>query len=650
MPQNDKSLDTFPKLLRMHASQRPDRPAIRLKSSGIWKTLTWSDFSKETALLACAMKAIGVKRGSHVALLGDNRPRFYMAFCAAQVLGAIPVPLYEDAVASEVIHPIRSADVSLVFAQNQEQVDKVMEILTDCPNVVQIIYDSDRGMRHYPKEVVQSHEQFLEMGRAALGKFKWDEEIDAGRAEDIAALFYTSGTTGEPKGVMLSNAALISRARVAATSEGLTPDDVAVAYLPPAWVGQNMFSYAQPMVVGYCICCPESSDTMLADMREIGPTYFFAPPRVLEAMLTEVAIRMDDAGAMMRSVYGWSMDVAREVGPQVLANDDVSSFDRMRYALASSMICKPLRDVLGMTRIRVAYTAGEAVGADLVTFYRSLGINLKQLYGSTETSVFVCIQPNNDIKPDTVGVPLEGVELKFLPNRELLVRSPGLFMGYHLDPVRTQQAKDSDGWFHTGDAGYLGQDGHLRIIDRIQDVGTLATGAMFAPKFIENKLKFFPFIKEAVVFGAGRDHVSAIINIDLAAVGNWADRKNISYTGYADLACRKEVLELISECVRKVNEDLATDSAVAASQIQRFLVLHKELDADDGELTRTRKVRRSVIADRYKTLIEGFYANLETIAVQSEVRYEDGRTGMASAELRLIDAVTYPQSNLRKAA
>ena len=650
MPQNDKSFDTFPKLLRMHASQRPDHPAIRLKSRGIWKTLTWSDFSKETALLASAMKAVGVKRGSHVALIGDNRPRFYMAFCAAQVLGAIPVPLYEDAVSSELIHPIKSADVSLIFAQNQEQVDKAMEILADCPNVIQIIFDSDRGMRHYPKELVQSHEQFLEMGRAAFGKFRFDEEIDVGRAEDTAALFYTSGTTGEPKGVVLSNAAMINRARVAATFEGLTPDDVAVAYLPPAWIGQNMFSYAQPMVVGYCICCPESSDTMLADMREIGPTYFFAPPRVLEAMLTEVAIRMDDSGAMMRSAYGWSMDVAREVGPKILANDSVTSFDRMRYAVASSVICKPLRDVLGMTRIRVAYTAGEAVGGDLMMFYRSLGINLKQLYGSTETSVFVCIQPNNDIKPDTVGVPLEGVELKFLPNRELLVRSPGLLTSYHLDPTRTQQAKDSEGWFHTGDAGYLGQDGHLRIIDRIHDVGVLSTGAMFAPKFIENKLKFFPFIKEAVVFGADRDYVSAIINIDLPAVGNWADRKNISYTGYADLACRQEVLELITECVRKVNEDLSSDSVVAASQIQRFLVLHKELDADDGELTRTRKVRRSVIAERYKTLLEGFYTNLETIAVQSEVRYEDGRKGIASAELRLIDAVTYPQPKLRKAA
>lgn len=650
MPQNDKLFDTFPKLLRRHASQRPDRPAIRLKSRGIWKTLTWSDFAKETALLASALKASGVKRGSHVALIGDNRPRFYMAFCAIQVLGAIPVPLYEDAVASELIHPIQSTDVQWVFAQNQEQVDKVMEILSDCPKVVQIIYDNDRGMRHYPKALVQSYDQFLELGRSALSQFNFDGEIDAGRAEDTAAIFYTSGTSGEPKGVMLSNMALIDRARAAATLEGLTPDDVAVAYLPPAWVGQNMFSYAQPMVVGYCICCPESSDTMLADMREIGPTYFFAPPRVLEAMLTEVAIRMDDSGALMRSAYGWSMNVAREVGSRVLGGEQVSTIDRVRYALASSLICKPLRDVLGMTRIRVAYTAGEAVGSELMMFYRALGINLKQLYGSTETSVFVCIQPNSDVKLDTVGVPIEGVELKFLANRELLVRSPGLLTSYHLDPDRTRQAKDADGWFHTGDAGYLGQDGHLRIIDRIQDVGVMSTGAMFAPKFIENKLKFFPFIKEAVVFGADRDFVSAIINIDLAAVGNWADRKNISYTGYADLACRKEVLDLIADCVRKVNEDLASENEVAASQIQRFLVLHKELDADDGELTRTRKVRRGVIAERYKALVEGFYANLETIAVQSEVRYEDGRTGMASAELRLMDAVTYPQTHFRKAA
>ncbi len=650
MPQSEKTFDTFPKLLRMHASQRPQQPAIREKSRGIWQTLTWADFARETELLASAMKATGLKRGGHVALIGDNRPRLYMAMCAAQALGAIPVPLYQDAVALELVHPINDAEVTHVFAEDQEQVDKVLEVLDQCPSVSHIVFDNDRGMRHYSQDEVHSHEQFVELGRSSLGKLRFDEEVAQGQGQDPAAMFFTSGTTGRPKGVVLTHAALIDRARTAAELEGLTPDDVAVAYLPPAWIGQNMFSYAQPMVVGYCICCPESSETMLADMREIGPTYFFAPPRVLEAMLTEVSIRMEDAGSTMRSLYAWSMGVARDVGPRLLARESVSTGDSLRYSLASALICKPMRDVLGMSRLRVAYTAGEAIGGELLMFFRSLGINLKQLYGSTETSVFVCIQPNNEVKPDTVGVAVEGVELKFTAQRELLIRSPGLFREYHRNPVATQEAKDAEGWFRTGDAGYVGDDGHLRIIDRVKDVGSLSGGALFAPKFIENKLKFFPYVKEAVAFGADRDHVCVFVNIDLAAVGNWADRQNISYTGYADLAGRGEVLNLISECVRKVNEDLAADSTMAASQVRRFLVLHKELDADDGELTRTRKVRRGHIAERYASLVEALYSNRDTVSVQSEVRYEDGRTGTVSAELRLCDAVTYPTSNLRKAA
>jgi len=650
MPSSDKTLDTFSKLLRLHAAERPQQAAIREKSRGIWQTLTWAEFAQEVQLLASALKASGLERGGHVALIGDNRPRLYMAMCAAQVLGAVPVPLYQDAVAQELVHPINSADVTHVFAEDQEQVDKTLDILGECPGIAHIVYDNDRGMRHYEQKQVQSYEQFLELGRKNAGALRFDEEIDRGRGADPAAMFFTSGTTGQPKGVVLSHASLIDRARTAAELEGLTPDDVAVAYLPPAWIGQNMFSYAQPLVVGYCICCPESSETMLADMREIGPTYFFAPPRVLEAMLTEVSIRMEDAGRLMRGLYSWSMGVAREVGPKVLAREPVSAGDSLRYGLASMFICKPLRDVLGMSRLRVAYTAGEAIGGELLMFFRSIGINLKQLYGSTETAVFVCIQPDAEVKPDTVGVAVDGVELRFTPQRELLIRSPGLFMEYHRNPEATQQVKDAEGWFHTGDAGYVGDDGHLRIIDRVKDVGSLSSGALFAPKFIENKLKFFPYIKEAVAFGADRDRVCAFINIDMAAVGNWADRQNISYTGYADLAGRREVLSLIGECVRKVNEDLAADSTMAASQVHRFLVLHKELDADDGELTRTRKVRRGFIAERYASLVDALYSHMETVSVQSEVRYEDGRTGTVSAELGLCDAVTYPPSNLRKAA
>ena len=650
MRSNDKTTDTFPKLMRLHAAERPQQAAIREKRRGIWQTLSWAEFAQEVQWLASALKATGLQRGGHVALIGDNRPRLYMAMCAAQVLGAVPVPLYQDAVAKELIHPINSAEVSHVFAEDQEQVDKVLDILAECPGVAHVIYDNDRGMRHYPQAQVQSHQQFVELGRQSAGALRFDQEIDLGRGADAAAMFFTSGTTGQPKGVVLSHASLIDRARTAAELEGLSPDDVAVAYLPPAWIGQNMFSYAQPMVVGYCICCPESSETMLADMREIGPTYFFAPPRVLEAMLTEVSIRMEDAGSLMRGLYSWSMGVARQVGPKVLAREPVPAGDRLRYSLASLLICKPLRDVLGMSRLRVAYTAGEAIGGELLMFFRSIGINLKQLYGSTETAVFVCIQPDAEVKPDTVGVAVDGVELRFTPQRELLIRSPGLFMEYHRNPEATEAVKDAEGWFHTGDAGYVGDDGHLRIIDRVKDVGSLASGALFAPKFIENKLKFFPYIKEAVAFGADRDRVCAFINIDMAAVGNWADRQNISYTGYADLAERREVLTLIGECVRKVNEDLAGDSTMAASQIHRFLVLHKELDADDGELTRTRKVRRGFIAERYATLVDALYAHLETASVSSEVRYEDGRVGTVSAELSLCDAVTYPPNPLRKAA
>jgi long-chain acyl-CoA synthetase len=449
---------------------------------------------------------------------------------------------------------------------------------------------------------------------------------------------------------VFTHASLIDRARVAAEMEGLTDRDLCVAYLPPAWIGQNIFGYAQPMVVGSCVCCPESQETFLSDMREVGPTFFLAPPRVLEALLTQVSIRMEDAGSLKRGLYGRCMSLAARVGPRITSGETVPLGDRLLYALGNLLIYGPLRDVLGMSQVRVAYTAGEAAGPDLLMFFRSIGINVKQLYGSTETGVFVCVQPDGQVKPDTVGPAVKGVELKFTEQRELLVRSPGLFKEYHLDPDATRAAKDADGWFRTGDAGVLGEDGHLRIIDRIKDVGALADGTQFAPKLLENKLKFFPFVKEAVAFGDGRDRVCMFVNIDMAAVGNWADKRNIAYTGHGDLASRPEVLGLIGDCVAKVNADLAGDSALARSQIHRFLVLHKELDADDGELTRTRKVRRGVVGERYRTLVEALFSDRPSIRVDAEVRYEDGRVGTVSADVTLCDAKTFPPAPLKKAA
>jgi len=646
------TLDTFPKLLMHHARVRGALPAIREKDLGIWQTWTWHQFAEEVRALACALADQGLKRGDHMALVGDNRPRVYAAMCAAQCLGAIPVPLYQDAVAAEMAFPIQNAEIEHALAEDQEQVDKLLEILPRCPTLKHICYDEPRGLRYYTQPELTSYDALLEAGRAALKRDPafLETEIAKGRGEDTAAMFFTSGTTGTPKGVVLTHHALIDRAKAAAELEGLTDRDVVLAYLPPAWIGQNIFSYAQPFVTGYCICCPESAETVMTDMREIGPTYYFAPPRVLEALLTQVSIRMEDAGAVKRWLYRNFMDVARRVGGALLDGKPVGALDRLVYWMGDVLVYGPLRNVLGMSRVRVAYTAGEAIGPDLFKFYRSIGINLKQLYGSTETSVFVCVQPNGQVKSDTVGPAVPGVELRFTPERELLIRSPGLFKEYYKNPQATMEAKDREGWFHTGDAGYFDPDGHVKIIDRVKDVGKLADGTLFAPKYLENKLKFFPTIQEAVTFGHQRDRVCAFINIDAEAVGNWAEKRNMPYSGYVDLATRDEVYELVRECVEKVNADLAQEPEVANSQIHRFLILHKILDADDEELTRTRKVRRGFVAQKYATLVDALYGGKQSVHVEAQVKYEDGRTGTISADLRIRDARTFRPEAAKRAA
>ncbi len=644
--------DTFPKLLLLHARVRGALPAIREKDLGIWQTWTWQHFADEVRALACALAELGLKRGDHMALVGDNRPRIYAAMCAAQCLGAIPVPLYQDAVAAEMAFPIQNAEIEHALAEDQEQVDKLLEILPKCPTLKHIIYDEPRGMRSYTQRELTSYDTLLEAGRAALKRDPafLESEIAKGRGEDAAIMLFTSGTTATPKGVVLTYRALIEAGRAGAELEKLDDRDVILAYLPPAWVGQFIFAVAQPFVTGYCICCPESAETVMTDMREIGPTYYFAPPRVLEALLTQVSIRMEDAGAVKRWLYRRFMDVARRVGGMLLDGKPVGLADRLLYGLGDLLVYGPLRNVLGMSRVRVAYTAGEAIGPDLFKFYRSIGINLKQLYGSTETSVFVCVQPNGQVKSDTVGPAMPGVELKFTPERELLIRSPGLFREYYKNPQATLEAKDREGWFHTGDAGYFDPDGHLKIIDRVKDVGKLADGTLFAPKYLENKLKFFPYIQEAVTFGHQRDRVCAFINIDAEAVGNWAEKRNMPYSGYVDLASRAEVYELVRECIEQANADLAREPEIANSQIHRFLILHKVLDADDEELTRTRKVRRGFIAQKYATLVDALYGGKQSVHVEAQVKYEDGRTGTISADLRISDAKTFRPEAAKRAA
>jgi long-chain acyl-CoA synthetase len=630
-----------------HADKRPHAAALREKEYGIWQTTTWSQLVQRVRALAAGLSAAGLKRGQHIVVIGENRPRLSASMLAAQVLGAIPVPLYQDAAGAEFVFPINNAEVVFAIVEDQEQVDKMIEVRGECPQLARIWYDDPRGLRNYNEPGLASLDSLMEDGAALDAKqpARFDEWVAAIKPHDVAAMFFTSGTTGHPKGVVHTHFTLIDRAQAGATFDKLTGKEEVLAYLPPAWIGQNIFSYAQWLACGYVVNCPESANTVTIDLKEIGPTYYFAPPRVFEGLLTSVMIRMEDAGAVKRWLFKRFMDVARRVGPARMDHKPLSLGDRLLYALGNVLIYGPLRNTLGLSRVRVAYTAGEAIGPDLFVFYRAIGINLKQLYGSTETAVFVCLQPDHEAKADTVGVPIDGVELRVLDSGEILVRSPGLLKGYYKNPEATAEVLTEDGWYRTGDAGFLDAGGHLKIIDRAKDVGRMKgganDGAMFAPKYVENKLKFFPFIKEAVAFGDKREKVCAFINIDFDAVGNWAERRNLPYAGYTDLAAKPEVLELVRDCVEKVNADLAQDERLAGSQISRFLVLHKELDADDGELTRTRKVRRGAIAEKYGVLVDALYAGRASQYIETQVKFEDGRTGMVAADLPIVDAKTF---------
>ncbi len=645
------SLDTFPRLLLNHALVRGERPATREKFLGIWQTWNWSQVAQEVRAIACGLAELGFKRGDNLAIIGDNRPRLYWSMCAAQMLGGVAVPMYQDAVANEMVFVLQDAGIRFVIVEDQEQVDKMLEVKDQCPDLQHVLYDDPRGMRHYNQTFLHGLDEVIAGGKIHDQNHPdfIPAEIAKGTSGDVAVMLYTSGTTGKPKGVCQTHETFIAAAQSGVGFDKLTDQEDILSYLPMAWVGDHLFSYAQALVAGFTINCPESGDTVMTDLREIGPTYYFAPPRVFENLLTTVMIRMEDAGALKRKMFHYFMAVAKRCGAEILdGKSGVSASDRLLYALGNLFVFGPLRNVLGMSRIRVAYTAGAAIGPDLFRFYRSIGVNLKQLYGSTETCAAVCLQPDREIKFDSVGKPAPGVEVKIAANGEVLVRGKLLLKEYYKRPQDTAEAIDAEGYFHTGDAGFFDDDGHLKIIDRAKDVGKLANGAMFAPNYVENKLKFFAHIKEAVCFGHDRDMVCAFINIDMGAVGNWAERRNIAYAGYTDLAQKPEVYELIKSCVEEVNADLAHDAMVADSQIHRFLILHKELDPDDDELTRTRKVRRGFVAEKYAVLIDALYGGKASQFIETLVRFEDGRTSKVAADLKIADAKTLPV--MRKAA
>jgi long-chain acyl-CoA synthetase len=646
-------LASIPALLQRNAQRFADKPAYREKEFGIWQTWTWKDVQREVNNLARGLINLGVNEGDFIAIIGSNRPQLYWSMVAAQSVGAVPVPLYQDSAAEEMAYVLDHCGARFVIVEDQEQVDKVIEIQDRLNQFEHMIYLDPRGLRKYDHSHLHEFSHVQEQGHAARDELTPELERRSAKLNmaSTCVMLYTSGTTGKPKGVVLSNRNIIESAQNSSDFDKLGPGEEILAYLPMAWVGDFIFSVGQAYWTGFCVNCPESAETMMTDLREIGPTYYFAPPRVFETQLTSVMIRMEDASRMKKWLFDTFMAHARKVGPDILDGKPVGFMDRLKYRLGDLLVYGPLKNTLGFSRVRIGYTAGEAIGPEIFDFYRSLGINLKQLYGQTEATVFITMQPDGEVRSDTVGVPAPGVELRIGDNGEVYYRSPGVFECYYKNPESTADTKDAEGWVATGDAGFIEEgSGHLRIIDRAKDVGKMADGRLFAPKYVENKLKFYPNILEAVVFGNGRDRCMAFINIDLNAVGNWAERNNIGYSSYQELAGHPKVLAQIQSHVEEVNRSVAEDPILSGCQIHRFLVLHKELDADDGEMTRTRKVRRRIVEDKYNDLITALYDGSDRISTRTEVTYEDGRKGYISATLEIRDAAVQPDTTQKMAA
>jgi long-chain acyl-CoA synthetase len=641
-------LDTLPKLLIHNAASIGARPAMRQKDLGVWQAWTWQQVLEEVRAFSVGLAELGLKRGDKFTIIGSNRPRLYWAICAGQALGAVPVPVYADAVADEMAYVLAHAEVMLAVVEDQEQVDKVIAISDRLSQLGRVIYDEPRGLKDYDHGRLIALTDVQDIGRKKLASDpeclrRWEAGIAAGKGSDLSIILYTSGTTGRSKGVMLTYENTIISARNANAFDRLGQEEEVIAYLPLAWVGDYFFSYVQAYAAGYCVNCPETPDTVVQDRREIGTTYAFAPPRVYENVLTLTTVRMADAGPLKRRMFDFFLGVAGRWGEKILDGEKVPLGARLLYGLGNLLVYGPLMNQFGLSRIRVAYTAGEAIGPEMFRFWRGMGLNLKQLYGQTEASIYITAQSDGEIFSDTVGKASPDVEVKISDSGEVLFRSPGVFAGYYKDPVKTAEVLTPDGWVHTGDAGFFDpKSGQLKIIDRAKDVGHLKDGTVFAPKYIENKLKFYPNIREAVALGAGRDFVCAMINIDLTAVGSWAERNNVVYGSYQELAGNPRVYEMIARHVEEVNRSLSEEEVMAGAQIRRFLILHKELDADDGELTRTQKLRRGHITERYAPLIEAFYDGSAAADISTEVTFEDGHKGVIAARVAIRDMRTFP--------
>jgi long-chain acyl-CoA synthetase len=630
---------TLPQLLERNAREMAGRPAIREKDRGIWQTWTWREYREQVRDFALGLAALGFRRGDRLSVIGDNRPRLYWAQVAAQCLGGVPVPVYQDSIAKELAYVWTHAEVSVIVAEDQEQVDKVLSLRAELPVLRIVIYDDPRGMSGYRHDWLKSYQDVQELGRAFGAEHPdvFEAEIAKGRAEDVAIICYTSGTTGNPKGAMLTHANAIDTAEAFRREARLVPEDTSLAYLPMAWAGDSVYTLFASLAVGFCANCPESPETVQRDLRELGPSTVLAPPRIWENMLTAIQVRAADATPLKR----WTFDYFRAAAEraEILRADGKPVPPGLRLAtlLGEFFVYGPVRDQLGLRQAKWALTGGAPLGPDTFRFFRSIGVNLKQVYGSTETTGLVSLQPDAEANPTTAGRPVPGVEVKIAGRGEVLVRGGSVFKGYLKNEEATREVIDPEGWFHTGDAGFIDPRGHLVIIDRAKDVGALDDGTPFAPQFIENKLKFSPCIREAVAFGHERPFVTAMIAIDLSTVGSWAERRGVPYTSYMDLSQKAETRELIREEIAKCNRTLPD-----ATKIRRFLLLTKDLDADDAEITRTRKVRRAFVADKYAAVIDAFYSGGSAVELSTTITYEDGRQAAIRSHVLIEDVEGVP--------
>ena len=624
---------TLPKLVLRNARQFGSEPAMREKRRGIWQTMTWKEASGRLRDLTLGLQTLGLARGDKLAVVGDNRPALYLAQLAAQAAGGIAIPVYQDAIATELVYVLNHAEVSVIVAEDQEQVDKILSLRAELPSLRWVVYEDPRGLAGLDEPVLKSLEEVIEAGRTvADGAARFDRELARGSPDEVAMIAYTSGTTGRPKGALLTHRNMIGTAESYTKGERVERGDNWLAFLPMAWVGDAIYSLAVSLVAGATVNCPESPETVQRDLRELGPTIVLAPPRIWEALLTQVQVRAADSSALKRKVFDYFKGVAERRELLLQSGKTVPASMALAYAAGEWLVYAPIRDLLGFRLTRWAVTGGAPLGPDTFRFFRSIGINLKQVYGQTEASALVAFQRDGHVDPNTVGEPLPGLEFRIAENGELQVKGPGVFAGYYKQDDATAETKTPDGWLRTGDAAVISPQGQLAIIDRAKDVGRLADGTPFAPQFVENKLKFSPFIREAVAFGNGKSFVAAMIAIDMETVGSWAERRGLAYTSFMDLARKPEVARLVVEEVDKINATLPE-----ATRVRRILLLNKELDADDNELTRTRKVRRDYVAEKYKSVIDAFYGGKDSAGVSMEITFEDGRKSTLEATITIHD-------------